>query len=151
MTDGKLPIEIAPGEVIVRAIKTPIHYDSRKERLRPSAFRAQAGRDDVSVMRKRYLGNDGCKNKAAEIAGDAYIGLAALRAEEIEATKARVVDSRGGQFIGHAHIEQRTRAPEKGETAPPELLERYKALADAARYYPDAQPRVAGWHGPDIL
>lgn len=150
MTAGVLQVEIAPDEVIVRAIKTPIHYDARRQRLRPSAFRPQAGRDDVSVMRKRCLGNDGCKDKAVEIAGHAYIGLAALQAGEIEATEARVIDSRDGHFLGHAHIEQGFPAPATGVTAAPELLGRYKQLADKARYYPDDRPDFAGWHGPDI-
>jgi hypothetical protein len=148
--DGDLPFEVAPDEVIVRAIKTPYHYDEKKKRLKPGAFRPQAGRDDVSVMRKRHLGNDGCKDKAVEIAAQAYIGLAALRAEEIAAVKARVVDSREGLFLGHAHIEQGTPAPPSGQTADPDLIERWKALADAARYYEDGEPQTPGWRGSDI-
>lgn len=151
MTEDGLPVQIAPDEVIVRAIKTPYHVDVRKSRLKYQAFKPQPSRDDVSVMRKRHLGNDGCKNKAVQIAGSAYIGLAALRAEEIEATEAHVVDSREGQFIGHAHIEQGALAPASGEPTSPELIERYKTLADAARYYPDSQPNIDGWHGPNIL
>lgn len=150
MCDG-LPIEIVPEEIIVRAIKTPIHYDPKKNRLKPSAFRPQPGRDDVSVMRKRHLGNDGCKRKAIEVAGQAYLGMAALRANEITEAQARVVDSREGQFLGHAHIEQGMPAPPSGQTASPELLERYKALADKARFYHDGQPQNPEWVGSDIL
>lgn len=149
-----LPIEIATDEVIVRAIKTPYHYDEKKKRLKPAAFRPQATRDDVSVMRKRYLGNHGCKDKAVEIAGNVYIGLAALRTEEIAAATAataRVLDSRDGFFLGHAHIEQGTPAPPSGKTADPELMERWKALADTARYYQDGAPQTPGWCGPDIV
>lgn len=149
--DGDLPIEIAPGEVIVRAIKTPYHYDEKKKRLKPFAFRPQAGRDDVSVMRKRHLGNDGCKDKAVEIAAKTYIGLAALCSEEVIAAKASVVDSREGLFLGHAQIEQGTPAPLSGQTADPDLIERWKALADTARYYQDSEPQSPGWHGPDII
>lgn len=149
--DGDLPLEIAPDEIIVRAIKTPYHLDKKKKRLRSAAFRPQAGRDDVSVMRKRHLGNDGCKNKAVEIAGTSYIGMAALRAKEIVDAKASVVDSRDGQFVGHAHIQQCTPAPASGQTPDPDLIERWKALADAARYYQDDEPQTRGWHGPDIV
>lgn len=149
--DGDLPVEVAPDEVIVRAIKTPYHYDEKKMRLKSAAFRPQAERDDVSVMRKRHLGNDGCKDKAVEIAAKAYIGLAALRAEEISAAKACVLDSREDLFIGHAHIEQGTPAPPSGQAADPDLIERWKALADTARYYQDSEPQAPGWHGPDIV
>jgi hypothetical protein len=149
--EGDLPVEIAPDEVIVRVIKTPYHYDEKKGRLKSAAFRPLAERDDVSVMRKRHLGNDGCKDKAVEIAAKTYIGLAALRAEEVDAAKARVTDSREGLFIGHAHIEQGTPAPPRGQTADPDLIERWKALADTARYYKDGEPQTPGWHGPDIV
>lgn len=147
----ELPVEIAPEEVIVRAIKTPFHVDLRKSRLKYQAFKPQAGRDDLSVMRKRQLGNDGCKDKAAEIGGAAYVGLAALLAQEIAGIGARVVDSREGQFLGHAHIEQGMPAPTSGAAAAPELLERWRALADAARFYRDGHPRTPGWHGDDIV
>lgn len=149
--DGDLPLEIAPDEIIVRAIKTPYHFDEKKRRLKSAAFRPQAERDDVSVMRKRHLGNDGCKDKAVKTAATSYIGLAALRAEEIIETKACVVDSRDGLFVGHAHIEQGTPAPVSGQTADPDLIDRWKALADTARYYPDGEPQTPGWHGPDIV
>ncbi len=148
---GVLPVEIAPEEVIVRAIKTPVHYDEKKKRVKPSAFRAQPGRDDVSVMRKRQLGNDGCKSKAIEIAKHAYKGMAALTAKEIASACASVVDSREGQFLGHAHIQQGMLAPASGQPAPPELMERYKALADNARFYSDGQPENPQWAGVDIL
>ncbi|WP_395642397.1 hypothetical protein [Rudaea sp.] len=150
MCEG-LPVDIAPEEIIVRALKTPVHYDERKKRVKPSAFRAQAGKDDVSVMRKRHLGNDGCKRKAIEIARDAYVGMAALTAQEIVAAQARVVDSREGQFLGHAHIEQGMTAPASGQPAPPELMERYKELADKARFYDDGEPQNPQWVGADIL
>ncbi|MGH8111023.1 MAG: hypothetical protein ACREPL_03660 [Rhodanobacteraceae bacterium] len=146
-----MPVEVAPDEVIVRAIRTLYHYDKNKRRLKSAAFRPKAERDDVSVMRKRHLGNDGCKDKAVEIAKKAYIGLAALRAEEIAAAKARVVDSREGFYLGHAHIAQGTPAPPSGQTADPDLIERWKALADTARYYQDGEPQTNGWHGPDIV
>lgn len=149
--DGDLPLEIAPDEIIVRAIKTPYHFDKKKKRLKSAAFRPQAERDDVSVMRKRHLGNDGCKNKAVEIAATSYIGLAALLAEEIVEAKATVVDARDGQFVGHAHIEQGIPSPASGQTADPDLIERWRALAEAARFYPDGEPQTPGWRGPDIV
>jgi hypothetical protein len=151
--DDALPMEIAPDEVIVRAIKTPFHIDLKKQppRLKSQAFRPAPGRDDLSVMRKLHLGNDGCKRKALEIAKDAYVGLAALRAQEIVDAKAKVRDSREGQFLGHAEIELGMPAPATGQTAAPELMERWQALAEKARFYRDAQPDSPEWTGHDII
>lgn len=149
----ELPVAVSPEEIIVRAVKSPYHVKRADGRvtLRYQAFKPQPGRDDVSVMRKRHLGNDGCKRKAVDICGTSYIGLAALSAQDITDAKARVVDSRAGQFLGHAHIEQGIPAPPKGETADPDLIERWQGLANTARFYPDGNPADPGWTGPDIV
>lgn len=144
-----IPIDVLDPEIIIRAIKTPHHINTKKKRLRPAAFRPQYERDDVSVMRLNYMGADACKMKAKEISGDEYIGLAALTAEEIRRTGADVIDSRE-EFCGHAHISQGEPMPRKGETVPPRLQAQYKALSDIARSYFDPDPDTLVWIGPAL-
>nr|MBV6629732.1 hypothetical protein [Oceanococcus sp. HetDA_MAG_MS8] len=141
-----IPIEVLDDEKIIRTIKTP-HHINKKLKLRPAAFRPPPERDDLSVMRLDHMGADGCKNKSKEIAGESYLGLAAINAGEIRKTGASIEDSRQGQFCGHADISQGMSAPKKGETAPPVLAERYKALSDAARLYIDEEPQADHWTG----
>lgn len=145
-----IPIAIPDDEKIVRAIKTPHHLNKNKTKLRPAAFRPMPERDDLSVMRLDHMGADKCKAKAREIANDSYVGLAAITASEVRKTGASVNDSRDGQFCGHADISQGAPAPKQGETAPPFMLERYKALSDIARLYVDPRPYEERWTGPPI-
>lgn len=146
-----LPSEIAVGEVIVRAARVPQHINEKKSKLRPAAFRPKQGTDDLSVMRKTHLGADKCKVIGKQIHKEAYRGFAALRTEEISVIGAQVIDSREGQYCGHAHISQGFPAPENDECADPAQLERYKQLATAARLYLDANISAAQWIGPEIL
>lgn len=145
-----IPIDIFDEEKIARAIKTPYHLNKKKTKLKAAAFRPPAERDDLSVMRLEYMGANQCKAKAKEISGTAYIGLAAINADEIRKSGASVKDSRDGQFCGHADIGQGVPAPKKGEAPPTCLLERYKALADVARLYIDPEPCGEQWTGAAI-
>lgn len=97
----ELPIEILDDENIVRLIKTPQHI--KNDKLKPSAFRSQAGIDDVSVIRHSHMGTNFCKSKAKEIMGENYIGLAVVTAAKIRSVGSKVIDSRE-EFCGHASI-----------------------------------------------
>ena len=146
-----IPLDLDPDEVIARAVGVPYHFNSAETKLRPAAFRPKPSTDDLSVMRKSHMGANACKTKAKEIHGDAYRGFAALTAREIATTGATVVDSRAGQFCGHAHISQGRSAPGKDEPADPELQEQYRKLSAAARLYLDPEPPVEAWTGPNIV
>lgn len=147
-----IPLELLADEKLVRAVKTPYHLKKNKRSLQPAAFRPPPERDDLSVMRLDYMGADACKAKAKEISAEnEYVGLAAINADQVHKVGATVVDSREGQFCGHAHISQGVPYPEKGKAVPPELATRYKNLADAARLYIDPEPDNESWTGPLIV
>ncbi len=149
-----IPVEIADEEKIVRAVKTPQHVHKKKPKLKPAAFRPPPERDDLSVMRKDHMGANACKAQAQSLSKppvSTYCGLAVIGASEVRGTKASLVDSREGQFCGHAHIEQGVPAPAPGESAPPWLQEKYKMLSDAARFYVDPEPEREGWTGEDLI
>jgi hypothetical protein len=147
----RIPIKIPDEEHIARAIRVPEHYDKRKNKIKPAAFRPAPEKDDLSVMRIDHMGADSCKAKAKQIHNDSYIGFAAISAGEIRSAKGRIVDSRGFQFCGHAHIEQGMPAPKRGASTPPELQVKYKELADKARPYIDPDPTEKKWTGPRII
>jgi hypothetical protein len=151
-----LPLEIADEEKIVRAIFFPQHIDSRKNKLKPAAFRSPPDTDEVSVIRHTYMGSDFCKVKAKGIAHRSptitYVGLAALRAQEIRATGSTIHDSRE-EYCGHAHISHGVVLPHD-EPLNSELnmvvTERCRALRDSAHYYTDPNPSADLWGGETI-
>lgn len=146
-----IPLDLDPEEVIARAVGVPFHFNASGTKLRAAAFRPKPSTDDLSVMRKSHMGADLCKAKAKSIMGAAYRGFAALTVREITGTGAVVMDSRDGQFCGHAHISQGRPAPGKDEPADPVLQEQYHKLAVASRLYLDPQPPAESWTGPDIV
>jgi len=93
-----LPPEVAEDEKLVRAIKVPYHYDARKGRLKPAAFRPPRGTSLVSVIRL-LMGADFCKNKSVEIAGPEYLGLGVMVSAEARAAGA-AVDDAAEDFVG---------------------------------------------------
>jgi hypothetical protein len=151
-----LPTEIAAGEKIVRAIFFPPHIDRRKNRLKPAAFRSPPDIDEVSVIRHTYMGSDFCKVKAKEIAHRSpsitYVGLAALRAQDIRATGSTIHDSRE-EFCGHAHISHGVVLPRDEPLNSEEnmfVTERCRALVAIAQYYTDPNPAADLWTGETI-
>ncbi|CAK0770247.1 conserved hypothetical protein [Gammaproteobacteria bacterium] len=147
----ELPIEIDDAEKIVRAIKTPYHVN-RQGNLKPSAFRPPPGKTVISVVRQ-MMGNDFCKNKAVEICGDAYLGLAVITASTIWAIGSQVYDERG-DFIGHAHIDHGFPSPSSHEpqcaVENERMHTRCKKFADASVFHLDQSPTVPGWSGPQL-
>ncbi len=146
----ELPIDIAGEEKIVRLVRTPSHV--AKNKLKPAAFRSQAGLDEVSVIRHNYMGSDFCKAKGKEIMADAYVGLAVVLAQDIRSIGSTVQDSRV-EFCGHAHIShgailQRDEPPNSELNL--FITERCRKLVDATTLYTDPSPSAAKWTGPQL-
>lgn len=145
----ELPIEIGDTEKIVRATKTPSHYDTKKNRLKPAAFRPKIGETLISVMRE-LKGADFCKDKAVEICGGHYIGLSVIRAEAIRIAGSTVTDARD-EFHGHAHVDHGFPAPDPSEPSlaaeNERMVTRCRALASASTFHRDPTSAVAGWAG----
>lgn len=143
-----IPVPIHDRENIVRAILN-VHLNP-KGKLKTNAFRPKAGRDDVSVMRHTYMGSDACKAKAREIVRDnpkvQYQGLAVISAKQIRDADSEVIDSREGNYCGHAHISHGIIIP-PDEPPDPALDAQLRALRDAARYCPDPDPTNESWTG----
>jgi len=133
----EIPVLIDPDERIVRAIVSGC-LNKSKTGIKPRAFRAEPGTDEVSVIRHTYMGSDFCKAKGRERAG--YVGLAVLHAKEIRQADSEVFDSRD-EFCGHAHISHGILAATPNEPLPPQdnlvLDKKLEALRSAAVYHPD--------------
>lgn len=149
---SELPTDVADGEKIVRAVKTPYHLNKKKTALDWRAFKPKVGTDDLSVMRLDYLGANACKDKAVEIAAAEYVGLGVICASSIRVSGSEVLDSRD-EFWGHAHIAHGI-IVQPNEPLSAEDNERFtarlKKLARNTAYYPDPQPTSPGWTGPSL-
>jgi hypothetical protein len=145
-----IPVPIADGETIVRGI-LDIHVNE-KGKLKSNAFRPRPETDEVSVMRHSYMGSDACKTKARELSHNQinYRGLAVLLAREIRDAGSQAIDSREGNYCGHAHISHGFIVPRDEPLESPliiSLVERLRALRSVARYYPDPEPSNEIWTG----
>jgi hypothetical protein len=149
-----IPIAIDDQERIARAILN-IHLNE-KGKLKTNTFRPKPGKPDVSVMRHSYMGSDACKAKAKGIRSSSpnieYKGLAVIGAKQIRNSGSEVTDSREGKdhYCGHADISHGS-PPPPGEPDDPMLVEKLRALKNAARYYPDPDPSIEHWTGAQIL
>jgi hypothetical protein len=147
-----LPFRIDDGETIVRALKTPEHFNAQKGSIKPAAFRPPAGKRKLSVMRQ-LIGNDACKQKANEICGEKYIGLAVTLAQSVRAAGSRVRDHRW-DFCGHAHLNHGFPAPPKGEPMDSKqnllMVERCRALVRHSEYRNDPNSASKSWSGVDL-
>jgi hypothetical protein len=149
-----IPVPVPDGETIVRGILS-VHVNE-KGRLKSNAFRPKPDTDDLSVMRYDYLGANSCKAKARELSSQqvVYRGLAVLLAREIRDVNSEVVDSRDGNYCGHAHISHGIVVP---RDEPPEsplnlaLGEKLRALRIVARYYPDPDSTSETWLGKALI
>lgn len=142
-----MPRAIKDEELIVRSVRKGW---VKKGQLQYSAFRPPAEVTVVSVL-SGLLGEDFCKTKSKEICRADYFGMASIRAEEIRALEADVVDA-PEDFDGHVHIDHiNPPAPSSNPLAPElnkALNDRCKALAKKARLNIDPEPEAEKWTGP---
>ncbi|QPI09744.1 hypothetical protein IM687_00570 [Stutzerimonas stutzeri] len=130
---------IPDNEAVVRSIRTGW---LKKGEVTYSAFRPSANKTLISVLRGSW-GNAWCLEKSAEIAGADYAGFAVLLAKQIRDLSAKVEDAPEGPgcFPGHAHIDHVDPPLPPNNPLGPEanraLNDRCRAMAKAARYYPD--------------
>jgi hypothetical protein len=143
---------VADSETIVRALKTPAHFDLKKGKLKAAAFRPPVGKSVISVMRQ-LIGDDLCKDHSVHICGVHYLGLAALTAVTIRQTDSQVFDA-PEDFYGHAHIDHGFPSPDPHEPALAVENERatlrYRFLAAASKYQVDPTPASKGWSGDSL-
>ncbi|WP_129398842.1 hypothetical protein [Pseudomonas syringae] len=151
-----LPADICDNEVIVRALKTPVHYDFKKSKLKHSAYRPPPGKRVISVARA-LVGINECKKniKVFDVKSD-YIGFGAIFAASIRNCGSTVYDE-PKDYFGHAHVEHPLDAPlpEKDEPNFASINEEYipllKALAAKTEPYLDLARDEAHWGGPAEL
>ncbi len=143
-----LPLIVTDKERLARAIFFP-NYINKSGKLKPSAFKAPSGRQDVSVNRLVALNADACKvrSKAITLSGT-FKGFAVLTAYSVRECGSDVKDSRAA-YLGHADIIHDQILP-KNEPPPPEFNERLKRLVEASQYFPDPDPESDTWTGEDF-
>lgn len=157
-----IPLEIDARETIVRGILTPVHIyqkGTKKGKLKPQVFQSPTGKDEVSTIRHKYMGNDFCKQKAKEIASansNQYHGLAIILVKNIRLVGSDVIDSREPpNFLGHADVKHGFLLVPPNEplfaTERLRQLEHIQRLVALARYYPDPNPDSYNWTGPELL
>lgn len=150
---------ISDEEMIVRAIFSPYHVDSKTRKLKRAAFDPFPETDEISVMRVSILGPHRCKARARKLEDPAnrkvYTGFAVLSARKIRNASMAVVDSRNDNFLGHADIKTGVIMPKRGVPKEPEQMWALRAVADElvskSRYCPDPCPKLRKWAGEALV
>jgi len=152
---GWMSVEVADEELIVRAIFSPYHVDS-KNKLKLEAFHPTPQTDEISVMRSSILGPRTCKRmaKKLETPTKTLRGFAVLSVRTTRSESFQVIDSRHGNFLGHADIRTGLTAPAKGVARSADELLRLRdhcrRLVTIARYYADPFPTKLQWKGQKL-
>lgn len=154
---GYLSHRVRDEEIIVRAIFSPYHVDSKK-RLKPEAFTPSYGTDEISVMRSSILGARWCKRKARGFEDPAnrkvFRGFAVLSVRAVN-KDFRVVDSRKNNFVGHGDIKTGLKTPPKGVPRPAHelqiLRDHCKKLLSLSTYREDPSPAQPRWGGGELV
>jgi hypothetical protein len=146
-----VPREIGDDELLIRAVTT---YGKKAKGLKGSLFRNPD--DQVSVSRNRWvepwLAKFIAKARIQNLSlkpPNRYEGLAFITAAAVRAHGSNVTDSRM-EYLGHSDISHGTKQP-VGEVLPAAvkkmLDERAQALANAATFIQDPEPRSLRWKG----
>jgi hypothetical protein len=155
----QLPQLINDAETIVRAVKTPAHFDAKKRAFKAAAYKPQVGKSIISVIRQgakdqqSATSDDYCKDKSASICGSDYVGMLAITAKSIRENGC-AIDDAPLDFLGHAHMDHGFPRPPENEPASAEtvavLNERCKSLLKASRHHLDPAPSMPGWSGSSL-
>ena len=155
----QLPPLIDDAETIVRAVKTPAHFDTKKSVIKAAAYKPPVGKSIISVMRQSAqdeqsaTSDDYCKNKCAEVGGVTYVGMLAILAKSIRDKNCVLVDA-PEDYLGHAHIDHGFPRPPENEPDRAEavaaLNERCKDLLKASKQHVDPEPSEPGWKGSPL-
>jgi len=152
-----IPVEVSDQETIIRAVFYPHHFNKSGRKLTRYAFRAPPDMDEVSTIRKNYVGSQFCKDKAKgiELNGKCqsedtkdFRGFASISADEIYKAGSNIRDSRH-VYVAHADITHGYTA-KRGESLPSWLNDRLDRLRDSAKFIPDPAPTKWRWVGQEI-
>ena len=158
--DCPVPVQVADGERIARAICSPYHFKKNKVTVR--AFDPTPGTDEISVSRLDYLGADGCKQRA-QLLNDPdqqkqYVGFSVLRTATVRKHGMDVIDSRQ-VYCGHADIKLGLAdlitdfVP--GEPLDPELRLKIRdfgqLLLQSQKYHADPAAGSPQWTGAELM
>ncbi len=143
----EIPVSIDDKERIIRTIFSPYHYDKKKNKIKPGAFSAPKGSNEVSVDRLDYTTIDICRSKARsmESEGKSYMGVAVSLAMDIRSVDGvRIESSPLEDNKCHADILYDF-VVNKGEVCPPDKSHKIKLLADKFRMFLDSDTSSEKW------
>lgn len=150
---------IDDAETIVRAVKTPAHFDVKKREIKAAAYKPPVGKSIISVMRQaakddvNTSSDDYCKNKSAEVAGASYVGMLAILAKSVRDNDCKLEDA-PSDYLGHAHVDHGFPRPPENEPDKAEavaaLNERCKSLLKASKQHIDPTPLEKNWKGAPL-
>ncbi len=174
MLHREIPLEIAPNELLVRGIITPLFYSQSKNVLKREAFLPPPDKQDVSLLRRFYSDDNFCKNHAAALVVNQqeYCGLATfyshhvadlnkLFVQDVRAEiRASPIDNAGNYVTDKRVFQNDSGLPMHADLIYPspikkgEVQTKYREYASKlvkiANYFKDPNPKIAGWEG-DIL
>ena len=144
-------------EVLVRIACSPYHF-SKNGNLKKSVFRSPPRKDEVSVIRHRYVVADCCKMKGQllsdppAVSGNGqrklYRGLAVLTAQHVRDAGSSVLDSRH-VYPGHADLVHGIVAPPANEPLDAALALQLDGILDGLLsrtiYYRDSDSEGDHW------
>ncbi len=150
-----LPDDIDDPEKIVRVLFYPSMVTKDKQRLRPNAYRPQAEKSGVSVMRQSYCTSTFCKRHGKKIQSPeskrAYFGFGLLTAKKIRSFDADIVYTPDIENSNpyHADIEIGYILA-KSEQLPAEYQLKVDEMVKAAKLCIDPSPDSSKWEGEDL-
>ena len=163
----EISLSIGEDELMVRAIVHPLFYSNSKSQVKREAFLPPPGKNDVSLLRKKYTTDDFCKKhgNSLQIRENTYCGLVVFVAscvaltnqvQELQAAlKATPIDENNRHIRGRTVFANENGLPmhadlmyeqniEKGE-----VQTKFRSYANEllkfSRYFHDSHPESDFW------